>query len=129
MKGEVKHILDSLYETKLTAIACFFSAAKFNEIYPPCLHDFNFEQEEFISGQAIIERELEIFKSTNCNYNFSFLTDWFNLYCEGKIPEWGYFCYLYAPFAKNEDLALAIIQVNESGVSDWKIKDIMTKVL
>ena len=118
-RKEPLHILDSRYETKLTATTCFFSASKYEEIYPPVLNDFlyyeNDKYSDKVEREAVIQREVEIIYLTNVNYTISLITDWFDLFSsEKRMPDWGYLCYLHAPHVKSEDLALAIFTVVET---------------
>lgn len=53
-KGD--HILDCRDESNLTATACFFSTAKFNEIYPPSLNDFIYFDEDKLNKQSVVLR-------------------------------------------------------------------------
>jgi len=43
------HTLDNSIEGKITAAACFFSAAKYNEVYPPSLSNFIYNQEDCLT--------------------------------------------------------------------------------
>ena len=53
-RGHTPHILDSKAESVLVATTCFFSAAKYNEIYPPLLNDFiYFDQEALINLDVV----------------------------------------------------------------------------
>lgn len=66
-KGEVVHILDNKYESQLTILTCFFSAAKYEEIYPPALNDFLFtgsSEKEKVERKAVIAREVDIIELT-----------------------------------------------------------------
>jgi hypothetical protein len=52
-KGEPLHILDCRKEAKLTATTCFFSASKFEEIYPPVLNDFLYYENDKDSDKVM----------------------------------------------------------------------------
>ena len=58
--GRTEHILDNQNESKLTVLACFFSAAKFEEIYPPSLNDFLYDNDHNYPKKTVILRELDI---------------------------------------------------------------------
>ena len=116
--GDIVHILDSSYESKLSALTCFFMAAKYEEIYPPILNDFLYYEEnnkiDKIDRDAVLQREIDIIKKTDVKMTISLITDWFNLYCpnkEKRMPHWGYVCYIHIPHVKSEDLAKAIYEV------------------
>jgi hypothetical protein len=115
-KKKVAHVLDNVRESKLSLTACFFSAAKYNEIYPPCLNDFIY-YDESIERSAVILREVEVVLLTKCGYTIATITDWADLHLEHDLPEWAYTCYLHAPMVSAETLAHAICQVvtNNSG--------------
>jgi hypothetical protein len=77
---ELVHTLDNFREGKLTATTCFFSAAKFYEVYPPSLQNFIHGQEDCLTKHAVIEKELELMVTIDCRYDVALITDWFDLY-------------------------------------------------
>ena len=73
-----RHILDIPYEYKLTMTTCFFTASKYEEIYPPCLNDFVYYNEQFLTRKAVLEKEVDILQ--NVDYNIALLSDFYEVY-------------------------------------------------
>ena len=121
--------MDNINEGRLTATACFFSASKFYEVYPPSLDSFIYYHQDCLTRQAVIQKEADVMLNIDCRYDIALITDWFSLYSDAKMPNWAYSCYLYAPFIKSEDLALAIIGVVESTDTKHESSYYILKVL
>lgn len=75
-------------------IACMFSAAKYEEIYPPGLSDFlyYFSGSDF-TKQQVIRKEIDMLRLTSFAFTISNATDWYEYYYDEKFPSWGIDCY------------------------------------
>lgn len=45
-------------------------------------------------------REVDIIQVTKCGYTKAIITDWYALFSLSPLPDWGYRCYLHAPYVK-----------------------------
>lgn len=71
-----------------------FSAAKYEEIYPPGLSDFLY----YFSGshftkQQVIRREIDMLRLTDFAFTISNATNWYEYYYDERFPSWGIDCY------------------------------------
>ena len=112
-RGHTPHILENKSESILVATTCFFSAAKYNEIYPPLLNDFTYFESETLTNLAVVKKEIDVINVTQVNYTIALVSDWFEVLAWRDMPDWGYVCLLHAPFVGAEELSRTIFQVSQ----------------
>jgi hypothetical protein len=108
-------------------IACTFSCSKYNEIYPPSLHDYIYIFNDKFERSSVIMKEIEIVQLTNFAYTISTISSWYEYYYDEYIPNWGVDCLIKYYNIRMEEVA-KVLKIVAMTHDPLKENDIMQRV-
>lgn len=86
--------MENRENSDLIMLTCSYTAAKYNEIYPPSLSDFIFIFNDYFQKIQVVIKEVEVLAITEFNLSMPLLSTWFEALFGKKLPEWGLECYI-----------------------------------